>query len=280
MYKHILYEKKERVLRITLNRPDRMNSLSIPLQEELVAALKVAENDNDIRCIILSGAGRTFCTGFDIEPTPERRERRLTMNLWTDTRYLEAAAARIRALRECVKPVIAQVHGWCLAGGTDVAFHCDMIICADDAQFGYPALRAQGGPVSHMWTQLLGTQWARRMLFTGDQMDGKTAERLGLVLKSVPAAQLASEVETLAARIALVPMQLLYTMKMACNRALEASGIKVVEAQAPLLDALGHLADERNQFYEIAESKGLREALLWRDGPFGDYSARVKKAAE
>jgi len=168
------------------------------------------------------------------------------------------------------KPVIAQVHGYCLAGGTDVALLCDIVIAADDAQIGYPPVRALGSPVNHMWTYLAGPQWAKRMLLTGDTVSGKEAERIGLVLKAVPPEELEAEVESLADRIALIDVDLLAANKRIVNMAMELMGARTMQRMAAERDAIARQAPVVHEFYGMAKEKGLKAALDWRDAKFGD----------
>jgi enoyl-CoA hydratase len=170
--------------------------------------------------------------------------------------------------------VIAKVHGRCLAGGTDLALLCDIVICSDDARFGFPAVRSQGSPPNHMWLYLVGPQWAKRMLFTGDMIGGTDAARIGLVLKSVPAAALDAEVEGLADRLAHVDPDLLATQKRIVNLGLELMGARTLQRIAAENDARGHLAKGREQFRKAVMEKGVKDAVRERDAPFGDGVVR------
>jgi len=175
------------------------------------------------------------------------------------------------------KPVIAQVHGYCLAGGTDLALLCDMVIAADDAKFGFPPVRAMGSPLNHMWTYLVGPQWAKRMLLTGDTVTGSEAERIGLVMKAVPEADLEGEVEDLAARIALIDVDLLAANKRIVNMALELMGARTMQRMAAERDAIARQAPVVTEFYQMAKEQGLKAALEWRDSKFADGRAASRK---
>lgn len=166
------------------------------------------------------------------------------------------------------KPTIAQLHGYCVAGGTDLAMHCDMILAAEDTRIGFPPVRAQGSPPTHMWTYHVGPQWAKRMLLTGDFIDGKTAERIGLALAAYPAAQLEDEVHRLASRVAKIPHDLVAANKSIVNKAVEFMGRTALQEAARETDAIGHLAEAAVEFGRIGREEGLRAALSWRDDKF------------
>ena len=199
-YQHILYDYQAGRARVTLNRPEKRNALSGLALKELHHALWRADEDNRVHCVILAGAGKDFCSGYDLNhyksaEAGAHEERRGHQSFDDDAWHLERSLDQRMPLFDMHKPTIAQVHGRCLAGGTDLALLCDMVICADDAQFGFPALRSQGSPPNHMWLYHLGPQWAKRLLLTGDSLMGVDAAALGLALKSVPAERLAAEDE-------------------------------------------------------------------------------------
>ncbi|MCH8283345.1 MAG: enoyl-CoA hydratase/isomerase family protein [Chloroflexi bacterium] len=173
-YETILTDDRDRVRYITLNRPEKRNALSPLVLDELIEAALESEQDADVGCIVIRGAGPAFCSGFDI--TPGSRPPGGAGPIRADINRMGHITTRMGQLWALTKPVIAQVHGYCVAGGTDLAMHCDMIIAAEDAMIGFPPVRAQGCPPTHMWTYLVGPQWAKRMLLTGDFIDGKTAE--------------------------------------------------------------------------------------------------------
>ncbi len=185
-------------------------------------------------------------------------------------------AQRLRmALFDMHKPVIAQVHGHCLAGGTDVALLCDMIIAADDASFGFPPARDLGALPNNLWLYNVGPQWAKRLTLTGDTVTGKEAAQIGLVLKSVPAKLLEAEVEGLADRLALIDPDLLAANKRIINLGLELMGARTLQRLAVENDARGHLAESARGFVRKVAEKGLKNALTERDAKFGDGRARV-----
>ncbi len=267
--------------RITLNRPEKLNALSMRLQRELNTALWEADNDTRVHVIILRGAGRAFSAGYDLTPmqSPPRREEkdeqytnvyRGMATLEDDIWQLERQQRERMAIWDLHKPVIAQVHGYCLAGGTDLALLCDIVVAADDAVIGFPPVRAMGSPVAHMWTYLVGPQWAKYFLLTGDSVTGKQAAEIGLVFKSVPPDALEDEVEALASKMERIDVELLVPNKRIVNVALELMGARTIQRVAAETDGRAHQAPAVREFGRIAMTQGLKAALEWRDGAFGD----------
>jgi len=264
----LIFEKQERLAFIVLNRPEKLNALSVELQEEIVRALKEVESDPDVRVAIIKGAGRAFSAGYDIEPggTVAYRER----TILADKARLEAVAARWLSLWECRKPVIGQVHGMCLAGGTDMVLLADVVIAAEDAQIGHPGVRGIGTPLTQMWAYLVGPMRAKMLMLTGDTISGKQAAEWGLVAKAVPSDQLEDEVLKLAHRMAAIPVELLSINKTAINRVLENMGLKQSIRNACELDSISHFTPPVKEFWEILNAQGIKAALKWRDRDFKD----------
>ncbi|MFB0874880.1 MULTISPECIES: crotonase/enoyl-CoA hydratase family protein [unclassified Sphingobium] len=275
---------------ITLNRPEKRNSLNRAMMIELEAALLEADDRADVNVVVLQAAGKDFCAGFDLvttyndvkkdqtEPTEEVTYRTRFGTIDDDSWHLEATQRYMMTIFDLHKPVIAKVQGNCLAGGTDLVFFCDMVIAADDAKIGFPAARANGTPPSHMWVYHLGPQWAKRILMTGDTLLGRDAARVGLVLDAVPADKLDAEVETLAQRVALVDPEILATHKRVVNMALELQGARTLQRFSATQDAIAHTGrgPRRSQFRHDMATAGLKQALRNRDEPFGDSFARAK----
>ncbi len=286
----INFEVKERIARITLNRPEKLNVINHRMRDEIEAALLEADDLRDVNVIVLAGAGRDFCAGADLSDKylPDDVEQR---------RATEGEAAKYRSRSETLddecwemerrqpkftiifdlhKPVIAKVQGNCLAAGTDLALACDMVIAADDARIGFPATRANGTPMCHMWYYMLGPQWAKRMLMTGDSLRGKDAARLGLVMDSAPADKLDLAVDDLAERISFVDAEMLSTHKRIVNLAMEFEGVRSIQRLSAEHDAKSHLSKgpRRTQFKEDVAKSGLKVALKNRDAPFGDGFVR------
>ena len=286
-FKTIIFEVEKGRARITLNRPEKLNALSFELQTELNEALWEADNDTQVHAVILRGAGRAFSAGYDLTPMASRRppttadEDQYTAvyrgrtSFDDDAWNLERAQRLRMAIFDMHKPVIAQVHGHCLAGGTDIALLCDIVIAAEDANIGFPPARAMGALPNSMWTYHCGPQWAKRLLLTGDTISGTDAARIGLVLKAVPADILEQEVEQLVDRMAMIDTELLSANKRIVNLQLELMGARTIQRMAAENDARAHLAPSVAEFGRIAREEGLKSALHWRDAKFGDGKARV-----
>jgi enoyl-CoA hydratase len=286
-FRTLIYEVADGRARITLNRPEKLNALSFELQEELNKALWEADNDNNVHAVILRGNGRAFSAGYDLTPLAGRRPAENQDDSYTaayrggrtfddDAWNLERAQRLRMAIFDMHKPVIAQVHGYCLAGGTDVALLCDIIIASDDAVIGFPPARAMGALPNSMWLYHCGPQWSKRLFLTGDTITGAEAAKIGLVLKSVPADLLQAEVEGLVDRLAMIDSELLTANKRIVNVGLELMGARTLQRMAAENDARAHLAPSVREFGRIAGEQGLKAALAWRDGKFGDGRARVE----
>lgn len=267
-YEFIEYEQIGRVARITLDRPEKLNALSSDLQDEIVAAAKTAEADPDVHAVLIRGRGRAFSAGYDITPTVEAGERRATRTIRTDINRMEEMVAHWNAIYNLRIPVVAQVHGYCVAGGTDLALHCDMVVVAEDAKIGFTPVRAMGTPPTHMWIYSVGPQWAKRMLLTGDLIDGKKACDIGWAIEAVPADQLDDHALALATRMSHIGKDLLTANKYIVNKAMELMGRTLLQQIALEHDAIAHLAPEALEFGRMSQEEGLKAALAWRDGPF------------
>lgn len=288
MFEHIQYEVADGRARITLNRPEKRNALSLQLQAELAEALWEADNDKAVHCVIIKGAGPSFCSGYDLSrygsEVPVSRiassdKQYRTHRSLDDDAWQQERAQRYRmTLFDMHKPSIAQVHGHCLAGGTDIALMCDMVIAADDAVFGFPPARDLGSLPNQMWIYHVGPQWAKRLLLTGDTISGKEAQQIGLVLKSVPSEQLEGEVEQLASRLALIDADLLSVNKRSVNLALELMGARTLQRLAAENDARGHNTEAAKAYRQSVKEHGLKETFRQRDAKFGDGRARVDGA--
>ena len=266
-YDYILTEVTDRVLYLTLNRPEKVNALLKPMMEELLDELHRAETDGSVGCVVIRGAGRGFCSGWDLTPSPER-EHLGQLDIRQDINAMADRSGRWTEIWTLTKPVVAQVHGYCLAGGTDMALHCDMIVAAETAQFGFPAVRSMGSPATHMWTYHAGPQWAKRILLTGDMIDGKTAERAGLVLMAVPEDRLLEEVHKLAGNIAKIPYDLLAANKSICNKAIDLMGRAMLHELARETDAIAHASPDAKELNRVAKAQGVKATLAWQNERF------------
>ncbi len=274
-YEFIKYEVTDNgVAKVLLNRPEKLNALSLPLQAELYECLQAADDDPAVRVITLRGAGRAFCAGYDVTPPQTDEDRRASEerrgNIRQDMHRLRKTARLMTSVFDLSKPVIAGIHGHVIAGGTDLALHCDMVIAADDANIGFPPVRSMGTPPTHMWTYLVGPQWAKWFMLTGETVSGKEAQEMGLVLKSVPAEGLDAAVDGLANKIAKIPWEMLAANKSIVNKALDLMGRNMMQVIAAETDAVSHQSSIVREFNRISSEEGLKAALAWRDAPFQD----------
>ena len=277
-YQDIEYEVTEGRARITLMRPESHNAISQLMLEELEDALWRADDNTEVHCVILRGAGRSFCAGYDLKRLPgsskepgNRTGRSHDDDVW----LMERNNRRIRTLWEMHKPSLAQIHGNCLAGGTDLAMACDMVVIADDAKFGFPAARSMGALPNNLWMYHCGPQWTKRLQLTGDAVSGVDAAKLGLALKSVPAVKLEDEVEGIADRLALIDPDLLAANKRITNLSMEMMGAQVLQRIAAENDARAHQAKAVRGWIKDSREHGVKEALVRRDSPFGSGMAQV-----
>jgi enoyl-CoA hydratase len=281
--KYLAFEVKDRVARITLNRPEKRNALFPKMLEELRDALLEADDLVDVNVIILEGAGKDFCAGYDLAgayagysdgkvPWDESKYRSANKTIDDDCWNMEQTSKSMMTLFDMHKPVIAKVQGNCLAGGTDMALLCDFVICTENAKIGFPAARANGTPPNQMWLYHCGPQWTKRILMTGDNLRGHEAAKIGLVLDAVPEDRLDDAVNDLARRISFVDADLLSAHKRAVNGTLELMGARTTQRLVTELDARAHLnaGPRRKQFKEDMANEGLKVALKKRDEPFGD----------
>jgi enoyl-CoA hydratase len=287
-YENILVETAASgVATITLNRPEKLNAISQDLRDDLEAALRELSPGDAIRVIRLKAEGRAFCAGYDLTPGRRRvaghgdaaaSEERGT-NAW---QLGESRIAMDReGLRESVdrwlwmwsyrKPIVAQVHGFCLAGGGELAGACDIIFAAEDARFGHPASRALGiPPTLGMWPAKIGMLKTKELLFTGDMIDGTEAARIGMVNHAVPREELDERTLDFCERVAKLPLDALSVHKHVTNRWFEIAGLRTAAAEGAEFDAIYHETPSFGEFGRIAQERGLKEALAWRDAPFGD----------
>jgi enoyl-CoA hydratase len=269
----VLYEAGDGVATLTLNRPDRLNTIVPELIGDLRAALERAWGDPDVRAIRLRGAGRVFCAGYDIDWGAEAMSGELEAGEWDPIRDYQWMSRFVDAymdLWRSPKPVIAQVHGFCVGGGTDFALCSDLIACAEDCRIGYPPARVWGSPTTAMWVYRLGLERAKRVLLTGDALDGRTAVDWGLASLAVPADDLDAAALDLARRVALLPANQLHMMKLLVNQAYEQMGLRVTQLVGTLLDGAARHTPEGLAFSRAALDD-VRRAVADRDAPFGDY---------
>jgi enoyl-CoA hydratase len=274
----VLYERDGRIARITLNRPEVLNAIDGALPSELEAAVTEANRDPAVHVIVLAGAGRAFCAGYDLSLYAESRDPHTWVQEqpWDPMRDFAAMMRNTEAFMSLFRshvPVICKVQGFAVAGGSDIALCSDLIVMAEDARIGYMPARVWGCPTTAMWVYRLGPEQAKRMLLTGDTIDGREAERIGLVLKAVPGDALHAEVEALAARLASVPRSQLMMQKLMINQALENMGLRSTQMLATLLDGIARHTPEGAAFKRRAESVGWAQAVRERDLGTYDWTA-------
>jgi enoyl-CoA hydratase len=273
----VRYEADGRIARITLNRPDRLNAISESMPHSIRAAVEHANEDDDIHVIVLSGAGRAFCAGYDLKEYAEQTGtndyvQEMPWDPTIDYRRMKQNTEDFMSLWRSYKPVICQINGDAVAGGSDIALCCDILIMADDARIGYPPARVWGCPTTAMWVYKLGAERAKRMLLTGDLVEGEEAEDIGLVYKSVPSANLESEVTDLAERISAVPKNQLMMQKLMINQPYENMGLETTQMIATLFDGITRHTPEGMAFKQRAEEVGFKQAVEERDSgePIGE----------
>ena len=270
----VAYETAEGVATLTLNRPDRLNTITPELAQDVREALAAANEDDAVRAVRLRGAGRLFCAGYDIDWGARMMEEAESGRPWDPMADLRLMSRFVfdtyMALWRSPKPVIAQVHGYCVGGGTDFALCSDLIVCAEDCRFGYPPARVWGSPTTAMWAYRLGLERSKRLLLTGDALDGRTAVEWGLASLAVPADELDDTALGLARRVARLPANQLHMMKLLVNQAYEQMGLHVTQIIGTLLDGAARHTPEGVAFTRRA-MEDVRAAVAERDGPFGDY---------
>jgi len=270
----VLDEPAEHVRRITLNRPEKRNALCNELRGELFAALEDADRSENIRCSIIRGAGSCFSAGYDLSREYGRHVQPLPFYTaggageWA--RHVVEGCFRIW---DMAKPVIAQVHGWCLAGGSELATACDLVYVAEDAHIGYPPVRMMSPPDNQFHPWLCGLRPAMEMMLTGDAINGVTAVQVGFANRAYPVEKLDEEVASIAARIALIPTDVQQMNKRSVHRAMEIMGLRAAIKAGTELQALA-LTTESSRATFARFREGVTQALNARDEAFGDYRTK------
>jgi enoyl-CoA hydratase len=281
-YTTLKYAVAGRIARITLNRPARLNAIDDKMPREIRRAVEAANDDDKVHVIVLAGAGKAFCAGYDLkkyaEGDPKNRwNQSMPWDPMKDYRGMKANTDDFFSIWRSYKPVICKVHGYAVAGGSDIALCADIVIMAEDAKIGYMPARVWGCPTTAMWVYRLGAEKAKRMLLTGDTVDGKTAEKMGLVYQAVPAKELDKAVDALAKRMAGVPKNQLMMQKLMINQAYENMGLGSTQMMATLFDGITRHSPEGVWFKDYAEKYGFHAAVKWRDS--GKAIPRVKAAS-
>jgi enoyl-CoA hydratase len=264
-------------VRLTLNRPAKLNALSGELVTALDAAIVAAAADPEVRVIVIDGAGRAFSSGYDL--TEEAEGAIAGPVAWREALAVDVAAT-LRIL-DCPKPVIAQIHGYALAGGLELAMACDLVVAAEGTKLGEPEIRYGSAPVTLLMPYLIGQKRTRELLLTGDLIDAAEAERIGLINRVVPADRLAAEVDALADRLARTPPEVMGPTKQMLNRAMDAAGFRMAVEAGLDLGAIVNAADtpEQREWDGIVRRDGLKAALAWRDRRYEERLAESGRLA-
>jgi enoyl-CoA hydratase len=279
-YETLLYDVDGAIATITLNRPERLNTIVPPMPEEIESAVRTANGDGQVKVIVLRGAGRSFCAGFDFGGGFHHWDEGMTTDgEWDPGKDFAMATSqafgpvpKFMSLWHSSKPVIAQIHGWCVGGGSDMALCADLVIASEDARIGTSYSRMWGCYLTGMWLYRLGLTKAKEMALTGKPLSGLQAVEQGLINAAVPFASLEAEVRERAEQLAEIPLSQLSAMKLIVNQAYENMGLASTQALGPILDGLMRNTPEAKRFIELAEREGVSSVVALRDGPFGDYS--------
>jgi enoyl-CoA hydratase len=279
-YETILYAVDGPIATITLNRPQALNTIVPPMPDEFEDAVTAATRDAAVKVIVLRGAGRAFCAGYDFgDGFKHWGDAMETDGRWDPGKDFIGATAqaiaptqKFMSLWRSPKPVIAQVHGWCVGGGSDFALCADLVVASEDAVIGTPYSRMWGAYLSAMWIFRLGLARAKWHALTGRPLTGREAADVELINEAVPFAQLEQRVAQLASELARIPSSQLAAMKLVVNHAYENMGLASSQTLGPILDGLMRNTPDALEFIARAEREGVRAVVEARDGPFGDYS--------
>jgi len=291
------YEVTDRIARITFNRPEHGNAITADTPLELSALVERADLDPNVHVILVSGRGEGFCAGFDLgvyaegsssaggenyrgsvldgktQATNHRSDQ--PWDPMIDYQMMSRFVRGFASLMHADKPTVVKIHGYCVAGGTDIALHADQVIAASDAKIGYPPMRVWGVPAAGLWAHRLGDQRAKRLLLTGDCITGAQAAEWGLAIESPEPADLDERTERLVARIAAMPVNQLIMAKLALNTALLQQGVATSRMVSTVFDGVARHTPEGHAFVAEAVEHGFRDAVRHRDEPFGDYGRKT-----
>ena len=263
---------------VVLSRPDEYNTITPELRDELAAAIDDADADRDVRVILLRADGPAFCAGYGLDwstqaQAAEGETRQRAWDSVADYQMMSRFVATYMKLWYASKPTIAAVQGWCIAGGTDMVLCADLIVAGETAVFGYPPARVWGTPTTAMWEYRMGLEQAKRYLLTGDEIPAPEAARIGLILESVPDAELQEHAAALARRMARLPLTQLQMLKLLCNQTAESMGMASTRTLGTLFDGIARHTQEGLDFVARSGEIGFRDAVRERDDPFGDYGS-------
>ena len=292
----VLYEERGSVAVITLNRPQKMNTLTEHMIQGVADGIDRATASKPVRSIILRGAGPVLTAGYDLNPGSEARARgEAPDSSWgspfdapgpepregawdpvRDQQFMGHNVKRFMKIWECPKPVLGQIHGWAVGGATDLILCCDLLFMADDAHIGYAPSRIFGTPTTMLWVYRLGLEHAKQFLLSGDAIDAETAHRIGLVAYLHPADELEAAVETFARRFEHIPANQLALNKLLINQAFENMGLRTSQLLGTFFDGVTRHTEEAYRWVESFDEKGFRQVIAERDEPFGDYGSRPR----
>ncbi|HSK50757.1 MAG TPA: crotonase/enoyl-CoA hydratase family protein [Solirubrobacterales bacterium] len=293
----LTYETADRVARITLNRPERGNGITPLMPVEIAASVEQANLDPEVHVIALAGNGSGFCGGYDLVASAEEMgemegvgappgspldpatiaANHAPESNWdavTDYQFMSRNVRGFMSLFDSEKPVLCKVHGFCVAGGTDMALCSDLLVIAEDAKIGYPPARVWGSPTTALWASRIGPMRAKRLLLTGDSLTGVEAAEWGLATEAAPAAELDARFERLVERVARLPVNQLVMMKLLVNETIHAQGLRQSQTLGTFFDGIARHTEEGHGFVRRAAESGFREAVRERDEPFGDHGLK------
>jgi enoyl-CoA hydratase len=274
-----------RIARLVLNRPERLNAINDDTPRDIRAAVEWANQDDEVHVIVLEGAGKGFCGGYDLQYFGENdmehpcQQEKFPWDPLDDYAYMKRNTDDFMALWRSPKPTICKVHGYAAAGGSDIALCCDLLVMAEDARIGYMPTRVWGCPTTAMWTFRLGPARAKQLMFTGDTIDGRTAAAWGVANEVVPADQLEAATLKLANRIAGVPRSHLAMHKLVVNQQMLTAGLEQTQMFATIFDGITRHNPEGLWFRRYAQTEGFKAAVQWRDSgrpiPEGDEAREL-----
>jgi enoyl-CoA hydratase len=290
----LIYEVDGPVARITLNRPERGNGITPLMPVELAECVERANLDPEVHAIALAGNGSGFCGGYDLVASAEGMEGlegvdappgspldpaviagnhapESNWNAVVDYQFMSRNVRGFMSLFHSEKPVLCKVHGFCVAGGTDMALCSDLLVVAEDAKIGYPPARVWGSPTTALWASRIGPMRAKRLLLTGDSLTGVEAVEWGLATEAAPASELDERFERLLERVARMPINQLVMMKLLVNETIHAQGLRQSQVLGTFFDGIARHTEEGHAFVRRAAESGFREAVRERDEPFGDH---------
>jgi enoyl-CoA hydratase len=289
------YERDGRIARVTLDRPERGNGITLEMPRELAACVERANLDPEVHVIALAGNGTGFCGGYDLVASAEGRPDRFESDdapkgspldpgviaanhdpdgIWDPVVDFQMMSRNVRGFMSLFwseKPVVCKVHGYCVAGGTDMALCSDLLVVAEDARIGYPPARVWGVPTTALWVHRLGPARAKRLLLTGDSLTGRQAVSWGLATDWAPAAELDRVFEELLERVARIPVNQLVMHKLQANQAILSAGLLQSQALGTLMDGIARHTPEGHAWQRLAAEAGFKQAVRERDEPFGDF---------